>query len=164
MNCRKIQEIILTDYIDDQLDQKRKCFIDEHLEHCHQCREFAAIAQERLVKPFSNAEKQEVPAIIWDQVKESIAAQQEPKVSLIEEILERLRQVVSMPRPVFAMASLVTLVLMISILPQFMMSNPAVKINGVGQVEYLSYLTGTSGDVSTSESADLGTPIEKYFL
>lgn len=116
------------------------------------------------MKPFSNAEKQEVPAIIWDQVKESIAAQQEPKVSLIEEILERLRQVVSMPRPVFAMASLVTLVLMISILPQFMMSNPAVKINGVGQVEYLSYLTGTSGDVSTSESADLGTPIEKYFL
>jgi hypothetical protein len=53
---------------------------------------------------------------------------------------------------------------MIGILPQFMMNNPAVKIDEVGQVEYLSFLTDTSGDVSASQSADLGTPIEKYFL
>jgi len=165
MNCREIQDIILTDYIDGRLDQKRKCFIDEHLEHCHQCKEFFFTVQERLVMPFSQAEKQKVPAVIWDRVKEAIeAGQEQPRVSLIDEILERLRQIVAMPKPVFAFASVVTLVLMIGILPQFLMSNPAVKIDAVGQVESLSLLTGTGGEVPASESVDLGTPIEKYFL
>ncbi len=170
MNCRKIQEIILTDYMDGQLDDKHKCAIEEHLAHCQHCKEFASIAQERVVKPFINVEKQEVPVVIWDQVRAEIRARQEAKTNLIAEICQRLssiRELVAVPifpRPVFALASVVTLILMIGILPQFMMNNPAVKIDEVGQVEYLSLLTDVSGGVSGSESADLGTPIEKYFL
>jgi len=170
MNCQKIQEIILTDYMDGQLDDKHKCAIEEHLAHCQHCKEFASIAQERAVKPFINVEKQEVPAVIWDQVKEAIAARGKPKTNLIAEIyqwLSSIRESVAFPvfpRPVFALASVVTLILMIGILPQFMMNNPSVKIDEVGQVEYLSLLTDASGGVSGAESADLGTPIEKYFL
>lgn len=170
MNCRKIQEILLTDHADGQLDDKHKCFVEEHLAQCHHCKEFAGIIQEMAVGPFINAEKQEVPAIIWDRVKEAIETQQAPKTNWITEAgqwLGSIRESVAIPafpRPVFALASVVTLILMIGILPQFIMNNPAVKIDEVGQVEYLSLLTDTSGDVSASESADLGTPIEKYFL
>ena len=163
MNCRKIQGIILTDYMDGQLDDKHKRLIEEHLAHCHHCKEFAGIARERVVKPFINMEKQEVPAVIWDQVREEIVARQEKAVSVLD-FLKKLVPVINFPRPVFALASIVTLIFMIGILPQLMMNNPAVKIDEVGQVEYLSFLTDASGDFSASESADLGTPIEIYFL
>ena len=54
---------------------------------------------------------------------------------------------------------------MIGILPQFMINNSAVKIDERrAQVEYLSYLVNGGGDVSATDSTDLGTPIEKYFL
>jgi len=168
MNCRKIQEIILTDYIDGQLDDKRKGAIEEHLAHCHHCQELAGIAREGVLKPFINVKKQEVPAIIWDQVREEIVARQERKVvtgtTFLINLLEKIVPVTTFPRPVFALASIATLMLMIGILPQLMMNNPTVKIDEVGQVEYLSLLTDTSGDVPAGESADLGTPIEKYFL
>ena len=81
MNCRKIQEILLTDHADGQLDDKHKCFVEEHLAQCHHCKEFAAIAQEVVIKPFINVKKQEVPAVIWDQVRAEILARQEKVVT-----------------------------------------------------------------------------------
>lgn len=176
MNCRKIQDIIITDYVDGQLEEKRKYCIEEHLAHCQHCKEFSIKAREAVVNPFINIGKQETPEIIWDNLREAIISQQ--KVGTVKVgtdtnfLINFLRKLVSVPtftatfipKPVFALTSIVTLIFMMGILPQFMINNPAVKIDEQGQIEYLSYLTGSGGDVPASDSADLGTPIEKYFL
>jgi len=176
MNCREIQEIVITDYIDGQLDQKRKCFIEEHLAQCHHCKEFFILTQESSVKPFISAERQKPPEIIWENIREVLGAQQEEKINRdvsLFSLVNFLNKIGRRPylfalQPVrswsFTLTSMVTLIFMIGILPQLMMTNPTVKMDQQGQIEYLSYLTDGGGVLPASNSTDLGTPIEKYFL
>ena len=44
-NCKKSQELMLTDYLDDQMTAKEKARIEEHLESCRKCREFSIAAR-----------------------------------------------------------------------------------------------------------------------
>ena len=45
MNCKKAQELMLTDYLDDEISEKEKARIEEHLESCQKCREFSIDAK-----------------------------------------------------------------------------------------------------------------------
>ncbi|MBM4128995.1 MAG: zf-HC2 domain-containing protein, partial [Nitrospira sp.] len=57
MNCEKIQELILTDYLDGEIDKRQEEFIKQHLATCIGCQEFLSIAQKTVVEPFLNAGK-----------------------------------------------------------------------------------------------------------
>ncbi|MBF0504312.1 MAG: zf-HC2 domain-containing protein [Candidatus Omnitrophica bacterium] len=173
MNCRKIQDVLITDYIDGQLDQKHKFLIEEHLAHCLHCKEFYIITQQAVIAPFVTTAAAKPPEIIWARVREAIGAREDSEkvgtdANFVMDFLRKLVFVptfpVFFPKPVFVFSTIVTLVLMIGILPQLMITHPTIKIDARSQMEYLSYLSGTGGDISASDSADLGTPIEKYFL
>ena len=57
MKCKKIREIILTDYIDGQLNEKQRSSLGLHLAECKGCKEFSTYAVKNIAGLFTNAER-----------------------------------------------------------------------------------------------------------
>jgi hypothetical protein len=73
MQCAKIKDIIITDYIDNELDAKTRADIDSHLEACSECRAFKEDVFNTAVKPFRRPTLEPVPAFIWGSIRNKIA-------------------------------------------------------------------------------------------
>jgi predicted anti-sigma-YlaC factor YlaD len=77
MRCERIQELILTDYMDKELDEKLVREVDRHILSCAACREFKRLAVRKAEQPFKAAQPQEAPSYIWERVKQEIFAEPE---------------------------------------------------------------------------------------
>ncbi len=162
MNCEKIQEIILTDYIDEQLTGQAQKLVEEHLLHCATCREFAAHAIKTVAEPLSYAQAQNPSPELWLRIKEEIEAKRiqehlDPSITWVD----ALKNMFKMPIPVFALGAVIAVVLMVGVSVHPLV-NQAQYATGISteQTEYLAYLS----DSSTSDDKSLGTNIEQYFL
>jgi len=166
MNCKKTQEIIITDYIDGQMGDKQKSLIDQHLAHCHACKGYLSSIKKEVVSPFVNASKDVPSELLWAQIKQAIEEEQQQQLetSLKPDFWERLRASVHIPRPAFALATIVTMIFMIGSTGQLFFNAPVMKINGQDQVEYLSSLINEPMDLDSNNGNDPQTPIEKVFL
>ena len=165
MNCKKIQEFIITDYIDGQMGDKQRGLIEQHLAHCHACKGFLNSIKKEVVNPFVNAPKDVPDEFLWDQIKQTIEEEgQQVEKSFIPDFWERLRPAVHIPRPAFALATIVTMIFMIGSTGQLFFSSQVVKINGQDQVEYLSSLIDEPVDLASNNGNDPQIPIEKVFL
>ncbi|MBF0570310.1 MAG: zf-HC2 domain-containing protein [Candidatus Omnitrophica bacterium] len=165
MNCKRVQEFIKTDYIDGRMGDKQKSVIDQHLVHCHGCEVFL-ISIKKAVNPLKNVQEIVPDKILWAQIKQTIHEEQLQKVqeSAIPDFWEKLRWAVHIPRPVFALATVVMLIFMVGLPNQLAINTQSVKVNGQGQAEYLISLLNEPVDIGANNGNDLGTPIEKYFL
>jgi anti-sigma factor RsiW len=166
MNCKQVQEIIITDYIDSQIGDKSKRVIDQHLAHCHACKDFLISIKNEAVAPFRNARKAVPDEFLWARIKQTIEAEQEKQLDkyFIPDLWERFRSALHFPRPAFALATLVTMILMIGTTGQFFFQSMFVKINGQEQMEYISTLIDEPSDVAGNIGNNPPTPLEKYFL
>ena len=164
MKCKKIQELILTDYLDDELDENKKDYIEQHLVHCHQCKEFSIIARDAVIKPFANLERVCAPESNWTQVREAILAEQSCQTNFIADFWEKLKLGIYIPKPVFAGIVVMILILTTGIGLQVRNNNQVVKAKGQAQIEYLSYLVDDSVGISPDDEQGFGTKIEEYFL
>ena len=164
MNCKKIQDLIITDYIDGQMDGKQKSFIDQHLTQCSICTGYLSGIRKAAITPFVNASKEVPVQLLWAKIKHTIEEEQQHQleVSLKPTFWERFRLAVHIPRPAFALATVVTMIFMIGSIGQLFFSAPIVKINGQDQVAYLSSLIVEPVDMNNGN--DSLTPIEKVFL
>jgi predicted anti-sigma-YlaC factor YlaD len=166
MNCKKIQELILTDYIDAQMGDKQKSLIDQHLDLCHDCKEYFRVVKEGVVHPFININCAVPNEQLWARIKQTIEEEQQQQVekSFVPNFWERIRSAVHIPRPAFALATFLTMILMIGTTGQFMINSQIMKIKGQDQVEYLSSLIDEPVDLASNNGNDSQTAIEKYFL
>ena len=164
MNCKRIQELLITDYIDEQMADKAKSLIDQHLAQCHACAGYLTSIKRVAVSPFVNASKDVPDQALWAQIKQTIEEEQQQQLeaSLKPNFWERIRSSVHIPRPAFALATIVTMIFMICSTGQLFFSAPVVKINGQDQVAYLSSLIDDPIDMNNGN--DSQTPIEKVFL
>ncbi|MDD5258764.1 MAG: zf-HC2 domain-containing protein [bacterium] len=76
MKCDKYRDIIITDYVDGELDEQGKQEIDRHLRDCSACRAYAAAVSNLTVEPLRKAMPVEPPAFLWTRIKSRLA--QEP--------------------------------------------------------------------------------------
>jgi anti-sigma factor RsiW len=164
MDCKKVQDFIITDYVDGQMGDKQKSLIDQHLSHCHACDEYLSIIKKEAIAPFFNASTHAPGKVLWAQIKESIQDQQLEQLekSLQPNFWQKISSAVHIPRPAFALATFVTMIFMIGSTGQLLFNAPVMKINGQDQVEYLSSLI--NGPVDINSGNDTQTPIEKVFL
>lgn len=72
MNCSEIRNIIITDYVDNELDAKTRQQIEIHLSHCSECRSFADNVMISAVLPLRNNKKITPPDIIWQNIKSKV--------------------------------------------------------------------------------------------
>ena len=159
MLCKAIKDLVLTDYLDQQLDGELKGNIESHLATCPDCAAFARDVQKTLADPFKSIVRQKVPERVWESIKANIPV----KVSLADKVtglLERITPVFSFPRlsPILAGVAV-----MLIVGATVFYGQQAKQVRVKEQVEYLAYLL-TPADPQESENSSMETPIEKYFL
>lgn len=161
MRCDKIQELLKTNYLDDRLDSRQKENIKQHLEICPQCRKLEEELQSQRAL-FSNIGKQEVPERVWHNIRETILVEnlnQDPAAT--SGIFQRLKELIFVPRPVFALASAFAVVMLILVFTGISIHKQQVVLDANNEEIAVDY--GFNGD-SSDNIYDLGTSIEQYFL
>ncbi len=152
MNCKKARGLILTDYLDDQMDEGRKELVRRHLDGCPRCKEFYEQAKKISAELFAKAERAEPSEFIWNKVREAIISRPQ-------------RQSWILPRPAIAFATILTLVLIFGAVTRLMINGQRISgLNGGEQIEYFDYSVQMPSDESATNETGFGTLVEKYFL
>jgi len=165
MNCEKIKELILTDYIDNEMNDEEKIRLNIHFARCQGCKEFFETVKNTVVKPFANAKKIEPPGFIWHRVKEAIMAEEQKKSGFVAGILEKLKSAFYIPKPALVMSTIMALVLIVVLMTTLKFSNKeALETNREDQAEYSTYSIETPVSALLNNNDGFGTLVEKYFL
>jgi predicted anti-sigma-YlaC factor YlaD len=161
MTCEKIRELLLTDYVDGRVTEEINAYVQKHLQECEACRRFEEKIQLVSLRRFKDT-REAIPDSIWSSIKEKIGKREAEKLSLLEQIKERLKVFLT-PRPAFALAA--TMVI-------FLVAFGAVtkyKMDRSRVAEYFSQQSDFLGVLYTGESNgtrvdNLGTSLEEYFF
>ena len=150
MLCRRIQELLKTDYLDARLSPAEEQQIKEHLTQCPRCRRLEEELQaERRI--FQNASRQQVPEHIWQNIRDTI----------ITGRLNQERETKWAPRPAFALASIFAFVILVAIFAgNFIQKKQVLSRQNDAEVVAAYSLNNQNGYLLD----DLGTDIEEYFL
>lgn len=158
MRCVECQDLIITGYIDNELAGNDRRSLAEHLSTCAACREFKDAVVQSAVEPFRGHTPAPVPAYIWTELRNRLAAQ--PTAPGI-----RWQQLLSFPRVALVAASLVFVLLAGVWIPaRFTAPDPSPReIAAVTSEneEYFDYLE-TDRDGELVSDAGFGTAAETF--
>ena len=159
-NCKQIKELILTDYVDAQLDAASKSQVENHLHQCIACQDFAKEVKSHLIVPFEKASRQEVPEYLWQEIQQKIQHEQYAKQGVLDSVRDWLAGL-SFPRFMPALGSFVMLFFLGS---SFFLNQQMKQAQDQEQRSYLTYMAVSIGSSIQVGSNDRTTPIEEYFL
>lgn len=155
MNCRKARKLIVTDYLDEEINLSLRKAIDLHLDGCAGCR---ALKQKVLILrgPLKDSLDSKVPDSVWDNIAERIINKE---ISGNRSFISRLLDKSSfnfLPKPVLTASAFV---LILAVLFGSLMLKESLNSSLNGGLFISEYY-------SLEDSADfsLGTKIEEYFL
>ena len=158
--CDHFKDLILTDYIDGELDKNLLQSVEDHLLECAECRAFLKEVKSNATVPLQQASLQPVPVELWSTIKQGIEHETQESHPLAD-FIDRLQGWLVLPRLVPVFASLVVMFLAGSVtLNTIQVQQTKEKDQG----EYLVSLLSPTSSLASSDSNDLGTPIEHYFL
>ena len=160
MSCKKIQEWILTDYLDGQMGDKQKKVVDQHLAHCSSCKKFHMAVRQTESELFAKSERLDPPEFLWDRIKETLLDEQQTAESPVGRCWAGLKNILPVPPPAFAIASAIALILMIGVVIQIRMSGREL----LQPTEYVADGTAGMAGVSHVVQEGFGTSLEEYFL
>ena len=113
MNCNRIKELILTDYMDEEAPVEVQNEVKLHLEICSSCRQFEQSLREIVSQPLRKIEAAHPPEEVWQRIKQTIeeeqAEQYEP--SLLWRAGDFLRRNFLLKKPALAFSTAVTVIL-----------------------------------------------------
>lgn len=163
MKCNQIQDLILTDYLDGQLDEKKGAIIEKHLTVCACCRELVDATRKGVLAPFSTVKGIEPPGFLWERIKDAIITEQQSN-RYYQPWVEKVRKWVFLPR-IAVVAPIVTILILIGVMMPLKVThqqNTQTKVQE--QVAYLAFLTEETSTEVLSGSNGFGTLLEEYFL
>jgi len=159
--CKRFKGVILTDYIDAELDSQMKVRIGKHLNECAGCRSFAEEVKSKLVLPFKELKPTPVPETLWPVIKGEICERRRYPENRIESLVARLKGYFCFPRLSPALVGFILLILISSLV----FCNQQMKLaKEKERADYLSSLLGTTGAFWETETNNFGTLIEEFFL
>lgn len=77
MECKKVQDRLLTEYLDKELGAEERSGIEEHLSGCAHCREFFEAVQKSAVVPFKTAGTLQPDSAVWQRIRAQLEAERE---------------------------------------------------------------------------------------
>ncbi len=82
MKCNKFRDLIITDYVDGELDEQGKQEVERHLQGCAGCREFAAAVSTLALDPLRKTVSAEPPAFLWTRIQSRLEQDHQRKPGL----------------------------------------------------------------------------------
>ncbi len=167
MKCEYVKELILTDYLDGQLEKEQKVQIEKHLTICKGCKEYELLTRTAVVEPFDNLEKHSPPEATWNKIREQIEEElprQEPTNSFAD-LIRKIKSFLYIPKPAFVVAPVIVLLLVvITVIKLPPEDQKIVKVNPESQIECINYLMSVFDQETMNGNDDFGTSIEELFL
>lgn len=160
MNCERIQEFILTDYLDGVLEKNVRKELEIHLANCPQCLDFAKVARKTAFESFEGASKAAPPTHVWARIEERLQENYAPSQIESPSWLENLKSLFSLPRSALALAAVLVLFVAAGTIDQV---KPRPKTLSQSSVEYFVSLVDSAADDSVHDD-DFGTDVEQVFL
>jgi len=160
MNCKNIQELIITDYIDSQLSKKTRQKVEEHLKTCKNCKKFEKILLKSAIQPFKKVKKHIPPEKIWIEIQKLLVKEKK----YIFNISHKFKNFLQIKKLAFTTATVAALFITIFIFINLTLNNTQ-EINSYlqEQGEFLSKLKSGEKNFYQDEYF-LNTSIEKFLF
>jgi len=157
MKCDKVKELLLTDYVDDEVSQEIRIKIEEHINGCDGCRDLYEAIKERTGMLSKALSPQEPPREVWENISARIYGEEE-QVNI--SVRERIKELFFINKLVMAIVSIAIIAVMgtkvISIRNYNRTKNYVEQ-----QMTAMLYLEENGED---EDIYDFDTGIEEYFL
>ena len=162
MQCKKIQELLKTDYLDGEVSPQEEQFIKEHLQQCPECGRLEKELQAQRML-FQGAKRTQVPERIWYNIRDAIVTERlnQEEVALSREILERLKNLIFARRPVFVLATSLSVIILLAVIATTFVQNKVFLSKQNAAESIVGYSLNAENEYVLY---DLGTSIEEYFL
>ncbi len=158
MWCRKIRELLKSDYLDTELGEEESGLIKAHLAECASCRKL----EEELVSHrelFQGAKLPAPPDRVWQNIRESIVAEQLSQGSFFDKVLARLRRSLFVLRPAIILTGALAMIIFAAFL-----SGTLTRRGTSLSIQETDVVLYSPKTLSDGLAYDFGTKIEEYFL
>ncbi len=163
MDCKKIKELILTNYSDGEIDAGSRKEVETHLAACTACRQLADALRKTAIEPFKKVEAAKPPDVVWYRIKEAIiSGQQRQPAGLFERVRDLLQGAYHVPRPIYATAAVAFVLLMVAVFARLPVQQQKV-VNKYLQEE-MEFIVNLKAEPKAAAYDSLATKIEKSFL
>jgi len=158
MRCKQIQKMLLTGYLDDELDPVLRRRVSAHIEKCAYCREFEKQVKEIAIDPFDTAGRPLPPEIVWENIKNRV--ENGTSRRFLRTFFWDMKRIIGSPRPLFGFAT-VAVLLVVLILPgmQNRAQDRRVSYFLAEELDFFDSLEDENGIASQ----DIGIPMEDLF-
>lgn len=151
MDCEKIQNLLMSDYIDGEADEKTRKKIREHLATCGKCREIEKALKEDITPSLKFAKRESPPDFVWERIKNRIMKEGQT-------IPQRIG--IKILKPAFALSTVALAILALVIITRLpLRANGRLDSYMEEQVDFIMDL-----DANSTATNGLGTSIEEFLL
>lgn len=119
MECKKIQDRLITEYVDKELGAGETAEVERHLTACPDCREFLGAVQRSAVMPFKEAGEMQPESVVWQRIQEKIAAEGSRSGNWFRKLADALVPLLRRPQPVLRVAFATALILLFMVLAKW---------------------------------------------
>ena len=161
MQCDQVRELLLTDYLDGEMEGANKEALQGHLSQCPHCREEGRIIQKLAMEPFRNLERKTPSDEVWERIQRQIEKEREAAISTAADPGGRWKTFFSGGRGfAAATAAVFVILLVVTLLFKGPEKNEQATTPGIDYATTLFETVGTA----TLEEEGFGTVIEDVFL
>ena len=156
MNCKKIQNLLMADYIDGEANEKTCEKIREHLATCGKCKELEGALKKNVIDPLRAAEEERPPDFLWERIKDRIIKEREAMPR---------RLGIRILKPIFAVPAVALAILALVIITQLpLQSSGTLDSYMEEQADFMMTLDDNGAAANGLDTNGLGTSIEEYLL
>ncbi|MFA7255602.1 MAG: anti-sigma factor [Candidatus Omnitrophota bacterium] len=119
MKCKKVQDRLITEYVDKELGPEETAKVQQHLTACPDCLEFLGAVQKSAVVPFKEAGTLEPESVVWQRIQEKIEAEQAPSHGGFWRLVDIFVSRFPIPVPVMRAAFVTALILGVVVLAKW---------------------------------------------
>lgn len=110
MNCEMVKSLLLTGYIDNELDAGTSAAVKGHLAKCPSCEAFEAAIRRSAVEPFRDVDNVQPPEKVWRKIAVSIKEAPRPGLKFTS-LQQGLAAAFAFPKPLFLAATMAMILL-----------------------------------------------------
>jgi len=168
MNCEHFKELILSDYIDNELRSEQEGAIKLHIKECSSCAKLYQDISELSEGSFKALERKRVPQIVWQNIERSLdesSPTESDQMGAVDRMKGFLGGLLNLPRPALVFSSLALIVLMATTLLYLPNQNGnPVSVSNSEKQDVILFLVSEYNNFESSSIDENGSMLEEIFL